>query len=34
MSLWKILTLLIVSAIFGGGVVAVLFLRAFMGVAG
>jgi len=34
MTFWKILALLVVGAIFGGGALAVLFLQAFMGVGG
>ena len=34
MTFWKILALLVVGAILGGGAIAVLFLHAFMGVGG
>jgi hypothetical protein len=34
MTFWKIIALLVVGAIFGGGAIAVLFLQAFMGVDG
>jgi hypothetical protein len=32
MTFWKILALMVVGAIFGGGALAVLFLQAFVGV--